>query len=122
MKMIRLRQIAFARSGDKGDISNVMIIPYRGSDYDLLLEKVTTQKVKKAYGDLVKGEIVRYSLGGTKAMNFVMHEALDGGVSESLCLDTHGKSRGVIMLNIKIQVSSDYSPPKTEDGEKIWSR
>jgi hypothetical protein len=122
MNTIKLREIAFSRSGDKGNISNVMLIPYRGSDYGLLLKRVTVQKVEEAYESLVEGDIIRYELEGSKSMNFVMHKALDGGVSESLCLDTHGKSRGVVMLDIEIEVPSDYSPPEIKHGEKVWSR
>jgi len=104
MKKVKLREIAFSRSGDKGDISNVSVIPYDENHYDLVREQVTVEKVKKAYGELVKGPIDRFELPGIKALNFVMYEALGGGVSRSLCLDVHGKSRGAIMGAIDIEI------------------
>ena len=104
MKTIKLREIALSRAGDKGDISNVSIIPYDEKDYNLVKEQITVERVKEAYGELVKGEIERYEFPGIKALNFVMYEALGGGVSRSLCLDLHGKSRGAIMGNIELTV------------------
>ena len=104
MRKIKLREIAFSRAGDKGDISNVSVIPYDERDYDVIKEQITIEKVRKAYGDLVKGEIKRYKLPGIKALNFVMDKALGGGVSRTLCIDLHGKSRGSIMGDIEIEV------------------
>ena len=100
----KLREIAFSRAGEKGDISNVSVIPYHEKDYELVKKQVTVEKVKKAYGKLVKGKIKRYEFPGIKALNFVMYKALGGGVSRSLCVDLHGKSRGAIMGKIDIEV------------------
>jgi len=104
MKTIKLREIAFCRAGDKGDISNVSVIPYDEKNYDLVKEQITVEKVRNAYGKLVKGDIKKYELPGIKALNFVMYEALGGGVSRSLCIDLHGKSRGSIMGEIEIEM------------------
>lgn len=84
MKKIKLREIAVSRSGDKGDISNVSVIPYDETHFDLIKRQVTVESVKAAYGTLVKGEIHRFELPGIKALNFVMYAALGGGVSRSL--------------------------------------
>ena len=104
MKIKALREIAFSRAGDKGDTSNVSVIPYNEMDFEIVKEQVTVEKVKKAYGELVKGDITRYELPGIKALNFVMEKALGGGVSRTLCLDLHGKSRGAIMGSIEIEI------------------
>jgi hypothetical protein len=104
MKIKALREIAFSRAGDKGDTSNVSVIPYNEVDFEIVKEQVTVEKVKKAYGELVKGDITRYELPGIKALNFVMEKALGGGVSRTLCLDLHGKSRGSIMGSIEIEI------------------
>ena len=77
-------------------------IPYDEAHYDLLREQLTAARVKEAYGEVVKGEVRRYELPGVKALNFVMYQALDGGVSRSLAL--HGKSRGSIMGTIDVEV------------------
>jgi hypothetical protein len=105
-----LREIAYTRSGDKGDTSNIGVIPYREEDYELLKEQVTVERVRALFGELVKGEIVRYEFPGIKALNFVMTRALSGGVSKSLNLDAHGKSWGNLMLRLEIDV------PEIENG------
>ena len=104
MKRVKLRHLALSRSGDKGDISNVSVIPYDEKDFEVIRSQVTVEKVREAYGELVQGEIQRFELPGIKALNFVMFGALGGGVSRSLCLDVHGKSRGAIMGSIEIEV------------------
>ena len=104
MRKILLREIAFSRAGDKGDISNVSVIPYDESQYELIKNQITVERVKRAYGSLVKGEIRRYELPGVKSLNFVMERALEGGVSKSLGLDIHGKSRGSIMGTIEVEL------------------
>jgi hypothetical protein len=122
MKHIKVKEIAYGRSGDKGDISNIGIIPYQGRDYDLLRETLTEEFVADLYEPVVDGDITRYEYPEMKALNFVMYEALHGGVSRSLNLDTHGKSRHSILLHSEIEVEDSYSPPETIDGEKVWTR
>ena len=104
MKKVKLREIAFSRSGDKGNISNVSVIPYDEKHFEVIKDQVTIERVKDAYGTLVKGDIQRFELPGIKALNFVMYDALGGGVSRSLCLDVHGKSRGAIMGAIDVEI------------------
>lgn len=99
---MKLREIALARSGDKGDIANVTVIPYRKEDWPLLQKRLTVEVVRRAFGELVTGEVTRYELPGICALNFVMRGALDGGVSASLRLDIHGKSYQSIILDAEI--------------------
>lgn len=122
MKQIKVKEIAYGRSGDKGDISNIGIIPYRGRDFDLLRDRLTESFVADLYDPVADGDIVRYEYPGMKALNFVMYEALHGGVSRSLNLDMHGKSRHSILLHAEIEVEDGYTPPGIVDGEKIWVR
>ena len=99
---MKLREIALARSGDKGTIVNVTVIPYRREDWALLQERLTPELVKRTFGDLVAGKVIRYELPGIRALNFVLHGAIDGGVSSSLRLDIHGKSYQSIMLEAEL--------------------
>lgn len=122
MKRVKLKETAFCQAGDKGDVSNVFVIPYRGSDYDLLLERLTEERVSSVYDELIDGDVERYELNGIKAINFVMYEALGGGVSSSLNIDIHGKNRGSLLLDEELQLPDDYQPPPTTDGQKEWSR
>src|SRR5882757_9760043 len=84
MKTIPLREIAHARSGDKGDTSNVGVIAYDEADYSILRDQVTAARVAALYGDLVLGEVVRHELPNIGALNFVLRQALAGGVTTSL--------------------------------------
>lgn len=104
MGRIKLWEIAHARSGDKGDVLNISLIPYDESNYETIKEKVTPDKVKEHFKDLVKGEVKRYDLENLKAFNFVLYGALDGGVTMSLRLDGHGKTLSFKLLDMEIDI------------------
>ena len=78
---MKLLDIAHSRTGDKGNISNISLIVYDEKDYELIREKVTAEKVKEYFKDIVHGEVVRYEIPNLGALNFVMDEALGGGVT-----------------------------------------
>lgn len=99
---MRLREIAHSRAGDKGDISNLSLIPYNESDYEKLKEKVTAEMVKEYFSEIVHGEVVRYEVPGIYALNFVMDKALGGGVLKSLAQDKHGKTLSAAFLEMDI--------------------
>lgn len=99
---MKLRELAHARAGDKGNISNISVIPYEPSDYAFLLEHVTAERVRAHFSDIVAGEVIRYALPGLRAFNFVMYESLGGGVTRSLSLDAHGKSLSSSLLELEI--------------------
>ena len=88
---MKLYEIAHSRTGDKGDISNISVIAYDKKDYELLKERVTAERVKAFFKDVVHGDVVRYELPEVGTLNFVMDKALGGGVTRSLNLDAHGK-------------------------------
>lgn len=99
---MKLWEIAHSRTGDKGNISNVSLIVYNMEDYDMVKEKVTAEIVKEHFKDIVKGEVVRYELPQLGALNFVMYDALGGGVTRSLSLDKHGKCLSSYLLDMEI--------------------
>ncbi len=99
---MKLRDIAHSRTGDKGNISNISVIAFDEKDYPVLLEKVTAEKVKEHFSELVQGEVVRYELPKIGALNFVLFDALSGGVTRSLALDIHGKSYSSALLDMDI--------------------
>ena len=102
MAEIYLNEIAHGRSGDKGDTSNVCIFARDPKDYALIRRQVTVEKVKEYFGDMVKGEVIRYEVPSLNGFNFVMKHALGGGATHSLRLDTLGKSMGSAFLRMKI--------------------
>lgn len=99
---MKLWEIAHSRTGDKGNISNISLIAYDMKDFELIREKVTPDKVKDFFKDIVKGEVVRYELPNVGALNFVMYDALGGGVTRSLSMDKHGKSLSSYILEMEI--------------------
>ena len=100
---MKLRDIAHSRTGDKGNISNISVIAYDAKHYPLLLEQVTSARVKAHFAGVVEGEVVRYELPNLSALNFVMDQALGGGVTRSLALDAHGKSLSSALLDLDIE-------------------
>ncbi|MCB0832140.1 MAG: hypothetical protein KDC45_01620 [Bacteroidetes bacterium] len=107
MKKIKLKQIAHARSGDKGDSSNVGLIAYDKKYYEVILEKVTAEAVKKHFHSICFGEVDRYEVPNLLALNFILHDSLGGGGTESLKTDAQGKTHGMGLLEMEIEVPDE---------------
>ncbi|MGP9517520.1 MULTISPECIES: AtuA-related protein [unclassified Psychrobacter] len=99
---MKLREIAHSRTGDKGNISNISLIAFEDTDYEMLRDKVTAVVVKEWFKDIVEGDVVRYELPKLNAFNFVLYGALGGGVTKSLAQDMHGKSFSSKLLDLEI--------------------
>ncbi len=97
-----VRDIAHARAGDKGNTSNVCVWVHDPADYPLLKQSLTPQRIKKAYPALIRGSVERYEIEHLHGLNFVMREALEGGVNASLNLDSHGKSWSYLILALPL--------------------
>ena len=103
---MRLRDIAHSRAGDKGNTSNLSLIAFDPNDYALLESHVTAERVKAHFAGIVHGDVLRYTLPQLGAMNFVMRQALGGGVTRSLALDAHGKSLAAAILDVSLDEDS----------------
>ena len=103
MAQIYLNKIAHGRCGDKGDISNICLYARKPEYYDIIAREVTTETVRKHFGDMVKGEIVRYDVPSLHGFNFVMKHALGGGATHSLRLDSLGKSMASALMRMKVE-------------------
>jgi hypothetical protein len=112
MKTVRLYALAHARSGDKGDGSNVGIMAYDERGYELLREWLTAERVKSHFGDIVRGEVERYELPNLLALNFILNDSLGGGGSASLKNDAQGKTHGMGLLRMQVEIPDDYAPPR----------
>ena len=101
---VPLREIAHGRTGDKGDRSNVSVIPYADDGYAPIDKQVTAERMRAAFAHRGAGKVVRYDLPILGAFNFVLDDVLQGGVNGSLNLDGHGKSLSFLALSISVTV------------------
>ena len=101
---VTLSLLAHTRSGDKGDTCNVGVIAYREEDYPVLVREVTAERVKRHFGDLVRGTVERYELPNLGALNFLLHGARGGGGTVSRRTDAQGKTFGAALLSLEIVV------------------
>jgi hypothetical protein len=104
VRSVYLRDVAISRSGDKTNTVNIVVIPLQDDDWDLLRVGLTCDVVARTLKGRVKGAITRYELPGIRALNFVLEDALDGGVASSLRLDGHGKSYQSLILEAVFDV------------------
>ncbi|SFB88937.1 AtuA-related protein [Spirosoma endophyticum] len=98
----KLYDLAHSRAGDKGNTLTLSLIPYRAEDYELLRTLVTADVVKNHMRDIIAGDVIRYELPNLPALQFVCQQALTGGVTTSLTMDTHGKSLSYALLEMEI--------------------
>ncbi len=105
MKKIKLIDIASARSGDKNDVCNIGVMARKPEHYAVLQKYLTADVVKNHFGNLIKGEVVRYEWSNIEALNFVCHGALDGGASRSMRIDTLGKNFSSHLLRLELEVN-----------------
>ena len=104
-RTVQLRDVAQARSGDKGDLANVAVFAPTDALYAAFLRELTPERVREHFGRFVRGEVDRYEVPNVRALNFVLHQALDGGAARSLRSDPLGKSYGSLILRMSIDVS-----------------
>ena len=110
MKRIPLYAMAHARSGDKGDGSNVGVVAYDDRGFAILREALTAERVKQHFGSLVRGKVERFELPNLRALNFLLHDSLGGSGSASIRTDAQGKTHGMALLRMEIEVPDDYEP------------
>ena len=109
MARIQLRDLCGARSGDKGDISDLSLFADDEAAYEAIRAEVTAERVKEHFGELVAGDVVRYEARNVLALKFVMYEALGGGAPQSLRADNLGKTHGASLLRMWIDVPDDVA-------------
>ena len=102
MNTIALGDVAHARSGDKGNHANVGVIAYTAAGFEYLSGELTVERVAEFFAPLNPSHVERYALPGIHAFNFLLHEALAGGASRSLRIDSQGKTLGPTLLEMRI--------------------
>ena len=106
---IKLGQIAHARSGDKANHANIGVVAYTCAGYAYLVNELTAQRVEKFFVGLGATRIARFELPKVWALNFLLYNALGGGASRSLRIDSQGKLLGTAILDLELPRSDDLS-------------
>ena len=101
---VRLLDLAHARSGDKGDTANVGVIALKPEWYELIREQLTLERVRAHFKDSITGDVERFELPNLRALNFLLHGALDGGGTLSLKTDAQGKVFSTSMLRMVLDI------------------
>lgn len=114
---VPLHSVAHARAGDKGNRSNISVVPYVAAAFEYLVEQVSEQRILEVFAHKGATRVTRYLLPRLPAMNFVVEDALEGGVNGSLCLDGHGKSLSFVVLgDVTVRLPADCVPPRSMTG------
>lgn len=104
---VPLHALAHGRSGDKGNRLNASVIAYDPADWEALVDQVTETRVHALFAHKGATSVRRYLLPNLSAMNFVIEDALEGGVNTALGLDTHGKTLSFLLLGLQISIPDD---------------
>ncbi|HUO86067.1 MAG TPA: hypothetical protein VM617_01645 [Thermoanaerobaculia bacterium] len=104
---VRLERVAHARSGDKGDASNVGLIADSPELYEVLEREVTAERVKEHFRDVCRGPVERFLVPNLNAFNFILHDSLGGGGTESLKTDAQGKTHAQGLLVMEVEVPDE---------------
>jgi hypothetical protein len=111
LRLVPLRQIAYARSGDKGDSANIGVIARRAEDLALLKEQLTASRVADFFAHVLSGDVRRWEVPGLHALNFLLADVLGGaGGTSTLRYDPQGKSYASMLLTLSIAVPADWVP------------
>ena len=116
---ILLEEIAFARSGDKGNHANVAVIAYTAAGFEYLRKVVTSERLQTYFAELAISAVEVYELPRVWAINFVLRDALAGGASSSLRIDTQGKLLGPAVMRMAIPAPNDVRAlRRPADGDR----
>lgn len=107
---VPLYRAAHARTGDKGNRSNISVIAWHPSLYQSIVEQITVQAVARQFAHRQPTAVVRHLLPKLHAMNFVLDSVLDGGVNDSLNLDSHGKALSFLLLDLQLTLPTELVP------------
>lgn len=113
MKRIPLHAMAHARSGDKGDGSNVGVLAYDDRGFEILRAWLTPERVRAHFAGIALGPVERYEVPNLRGLNFILRDSLGGGGSASLKNDAQGKTHGLALLRLSVEVPDDYEPATT---------
>ena len=119
---VYLKELAFARSGDKGDVSNIGLMAKNAESYEAIKKEVTPERVKKHFGNMVRGDVRIWPMNNINSLQVVLYNALGGGATTTLRLDQTGKSMCGALLRMKIEVDEDIVARARDAEKQIFSR
>ncbi|MDP6467018.1 MAG: hypothetical protein QF918_04740 [Pirellulaceae bacterium] len=122
---VPLGQLASARSGDKGNHANIGVVARDAEDFAFLCQQLTATRVADYFQGLGATRVERFELPEVWALNFVLYNALRGGASQSLHIDTQGKLLGTAILELELPVGVDSDPVsvgRRETDSSLWIR
>jgi hypothetical protein len=103
-RKVRLSELCYVRSGDKGDISNIGLMATSDENYEIIKKQVTPERIKEHFKDWVKGRVDIYEMPNVNSLEIVMFEALGGGATKTLRIDQTGKAMGNALLWMEIDL------------------
>jgi phosphoribosylaminoimidazole-succinocarboxamide synthase len=103
-KKVPLKELCFARSGDKGDISDIGLMAFNEKNYQILKKQVTPERVKAHFKDWNKGAVEIYEMPNILSLEIVLRNALGGGATKTLRVDQTGKAMGNALLWMEVEV------------------
>jgi hypothetical protein len=103
----QIRELAYARSGDKGDVCQVNLLAFDDKAYDILAREVTPERVKAHFGSMVKGDVEIYPMPKVNSLEIVLRNALGGGATRTLLFDQTGKSMSTALLRMRVPVPEE---------------
>lgn len=103
MSKVQLKELAYVRSGDKGDVCNIGLLALNAENYEIIRQQVTPERVKAFFGEMVKGPVNIYELPNIHSLEIVLHNALDGGATRTLRFDQTGKAMGTALLRMEVE-------------------
>lgn len=107
---VPLYRVAHSRTGDKGNRSNISVIAWHPALWALLVDQVTEAAVAQQFAQRRPRQVMRYLLPQLHAMNIILDDVLDGGVNDSLNLDSHGKALSYLLLDLPVTVPEHLAP------------
>ena len=119
MKKIQLKELAYARSGDKGDVSNIGIMAKTKNVYEFLVKVITPERIKEHFKGMVKGGIEIYPIPNIESLEIVLRQSLGGGATRTLRFDQTGKSMGPALLNMEVEADEQLIEEAQEAERNI---
>jgi hypothetical protein len=122
MTQVLLDDLAYARSGDKGDVCNIGVMAKSRNIYDFLVRELTPERIRELFKGIVKGEVEIYPMPNLDSVQVVLRRSLGGGATCTLRFDQTGKSMCCALLRMPLEADDDLVSEAKEASEKILER